>query len=657
MQELIELIGHHSEKYYVQDAPEISDAEYDGLMRELRSLEEAYPLLSRPDSPTLRVGGRPLSSFPGWKHERPMLSLDNCFSEEDFGKFHERVIRGLADGGSATNPSYVCEHKFDGLAVELIYEDAVFVRGSTRGDGITGEDVTQNLRTIRDIPLRLRTKTAGRLTVRGEVLMFKKDFLELNETRQQEEEPLFANPRNAAAGSLRQLDSAVTSGRKLRFFAYGTATPPEDCRTQSDIYAFLSSAGLPVSPNIARHDSPEGVIAFHRRWEEDRESLAYEIDGIVIKLDPLEGQRILGELSHAPRWATAWKFKPRSGRTVVREIVVQVGRTGALTPVAILEPVHVGGVTVGRVTLHNRDEIGRKDIRVGDTVIVSRAGDVIPAIDSVVLELRPEGSVPFSMPGECPACGAVIRLQKDEAVARCRNPSCPAQTTELIRHFVSRKAADIEGLGDEWIEALIKNGLVNTPADLFSLTKSELLKLDRMGEKLAAKILSAIAASRSIDLHRFVFALGIRHIGERNAFLLASAFPDLEALITATKDDLLKIHEIGEMAAESLSSYFADRHNRDVVRRLAKAMEIRKKTGDRSLEGLRFVVTGTLSRWSRTEIEESIRLRGGQVLSSVSKKTDFLLAGTDPGSKLKKAEELGVAVLDESAFISRFGSA
>lgn len=652
--ELIDLIAYHDERYYVHDAPEISDAEYDRLKQELRRLEESRPDLKRPDSPTSRVGGRPLESFPPFRHERPMLSLENCFTGEEFRRFHDRVTRTLREAGFEGPVTYVCEHKFDGLAVELVYEDGLLVAGATRGDGLVGEDVTQNIRTVRSIPLRLRKSLPGRLTIRGEVLMFKEDFVELNRSRVEDDEPVFANPRNAAAGSLRQLDPAVTAGRKLRFFAYATAFPPEGVETQSGVYGFLKGLGLPVSPHAVVARSPEEVEAFHRRWEEHREELPFEIDGIVVKVDSLRAQAVLGELAHAPRWAVAWKFKPRSAETRVKEIVVQVGRTGALTPVAILEPVKVGGVTVSRVTLHNRDEIARKDIRVGDTVVVTRAGDVIPAIESVVKDRRPPGTEPFVMPSTCPVCGTPVVAE--EVVTRCPNPSCPARVRERLRHFVSRKAADIEGLGDEWIDKLVSSGLVREPADLYRLTVGDLLKLDRMGEKLASKIVAAIDRSRDMDFHRFLFALGIRHIGERNAFLLAAAFPDLESLLAADKDDLLALHDIGEKAAESVHSFLSDPANRDAVRRLAAAVRIRPSVTDRSLAGLRFVVTGTLTNFSRTQIEEHIRKRGGQVLSAVSGKTDFLIVGANPGSKLEKAKALGIPILTEEEFLRRFPS-
>ena len=653
MDELIGLIRYHNQRYYDLDDPEISDQEYDRLMSELKALEAEFPLLRRKDSPSVKVGGKPLKAFETFRHTTPMLSLDNCFTAEEFEAFHDRIVREFGTADPAIE--YVCEHKYDGLAVELVYREGKLATGATRGDGVTGEDVTRNIATIQSVPAGL----AGReipdlLTVRGEVIMFKSDFLELNRTREEEDEPLFANPRNAAAGSLRQLDPSVTAGRKLNLFVYGLQDPPSSLSDQTGIYDYLRKLGFPVSPHISIARTPGEIDAYHARWEKDRESLAYDIDGIVVKLNRLSDQRRMGQLTHAPRWAVAWKFKPRQAVTVIRDIVVQVGRTGALTPVAELEPVGVGGVVIGRVTLHNRDEIERKDIRIGDSVVVFRSGDVIPKIDKVLVEKRPAGSKAFVMPSKCPVCGSKVSEGEAGVITRCLNSSCPAQLKEGIRHFVSKRAMNIEGLGEEWAEKLVDNGLVRNVADLYRLPREKLLALDRMGEKLADNILESIAKSRKVEFHRLIFSLGIRHVGERTAWLLAAAFPSLDALEKAAAPELTEIREIGEKAAESLVKWFGVPRNAAVVESLRGELTIVYPAFERHLKGLTFVVTGTLNDWSRSDIEDYIRRSGGQVSGSVSKKTDFVVAGGSPGSKYDKAVKLGVPLITEEDFMKRF---
>jgi DNA ligase (NAD+) len=652
MDELIRQIDHHNAKYYVEDAPEIPDHEYDSLMRELRTLEENYPLLSRPDSPSKRVGGEPLREFKNYIRVQPMLSLDNVYSEEEFRAFHERVLKNTG----LEKIEYICEHKYDGLAIELIYQNGQFVTGATRGDGLTGEDVTSNLRTIRSFPLKINTqKELPSLKVRGEVMMFKDDLAALNEQRDEDGEPQFANTRNAAAGSLRQLDPNITAKRRLRLYVYGTGEEIQGIRTQEGIYSFLKEIGFPVNPNTIVTDNIEEVIAFQKKWEEERDSLKYEIDGVVVKVNSLALQKELGELTHAPRWATAWKFKPRQATTKVKEIIVQVGRTGALTPVALLEPVRIAGVTVSRVTLHNSDEIERLDVRPDDTVVVFRSGDVIPKVEKVVLEKRPPKSKPFRMPSTCPVCGSKAVRLKDEVVTRCSNASCPAQLKEGLKHFVGKKAMNIDGLGDELIEKFVDNRLILDAAGFYELTVEKLLTLERMGEKLASNILKAVETSRKSTLERFLFALGIRFIGERGARILALGFGSCEKLMQAGVEDLLKMGEIGEKAAASVENWFGQEANKRLVKRLLKHISFeQKKTGSR-LAGLKFVVTGTLRGFSRTQIEEYIISNGGAVGTSVTKNTDFLVMGTDPGSKAVKAKTLDVAMLTEEEFMEKFG--
>jgi len=649
--ELRDLIHYHNTRYYGLDDPEISDAEFDRLMRELFELEQQFPEFVTADSPTQRVGGAPAEAFPPAPHTVPMLSLDNALNEEEFLAFDQRTRRAL---GSDEEIEYVCEPKLDGLAVELVYIDGLFTLGSTRGDGYTGEEITRNLRTIKSIPLKLNNAVPGRLEVRGEVILGIREFAALNRQRQERGEPLFANPRNAAAGSLRQLDARITASRPLAIFCYGIG--------QADALPFTAHSGmldqfkrlgLRVNPLIERVRGAGAVLAYHRAMSERREQLPYEIDGIVVKVDSVAHQEELGARSRSPRWAIAFKFPARQEVTQVLDIQVQVGRTGALTPVAIMQPVQVGGVTVSRATLHNQDEIERKDIRIGDWVVVQRAGDVIPEIVKVVDSRRTGSERPFLMPENCPVCGSRTVRPEDEAARRCINLSCLAQIKERIFHFAAKHAMEIDGLGEKLIDQLVEAGLVRDAADLYGLTREQLAGLDRMADKSAANVIAAIAASRTRPLERLLFALGIRHVGEHVARLLVEAFGSMERLMNARAEELMQVHEIGPQVAESVTSFFAMPENVKVIERLRQAgVEMAPSRGVNGdlLAGQTFVLTGTLSSYTREEAEKLILALGGRPASSVSSKTSYVIAGEAAGSKLNKARALGIPVLNEAEF-------
>jgi len=648
------LIAEHDHRYYVLDAPAIADAEYDALFRELSAIESEHPELLAPDSPTQRVGGKAATAFETVTHRVPMLSLNNAFADAEAEAFDRRVREVL----QAEQVRYACEPKFDGLAVSLLYQDGRFVVGATRGDGTSGENVTANLRTVQAIPLALAARSPPRLIeVRGEVLMKKRDFEKLNAAQAARGEKLYVNPRNAAAGSLRQLDAHVTRGRRLTFFAYGTGDvdwgterPPT---SHSELLDRLAALGFPVSDTRATADGPDGLLGYYRKIGALREALPYDIDGVVYKVDDLEAQRRLGFVSRAPRFAIAHKFPAEEATTVVAGIDVQVGRTGAITPVARLVPVFVGGVTVTNATLHNEDEVRRKDVRVGDTVIVRRAGDVIPEVVRVVHELRPARTAVFAIPAECPECGsAVIRLA-DEAVARCTGGLvCPAQRKQSLLHFSSRRAMDIEGLGEKLVDQLVDAGLVRTPADLYTLGMGQLAALERMAEKSAANVIGAIEKSKSTTLARFVFALGIRHVGEATAKELARHFGSLDALMAADLDTLTRVRDVGPVLAESIARFFAEPHNRQVIDAL-RAARVHWTEGAPGtatagpLAGVTFVLTGTLSTMSRDEAKALIEAAGGKAAGSVSVKTRYVVAGADAGSKLERARALGIEVIDE----------
>jgi DNA ligase (NAD+) len=654
--ELRAAIDEHNYHYYVEDAPAISDEEYDGLFHELEGLERDYPGLATPDSPTQRVGAAPAAEFAPVTHRLPMLSLNNAFTTDEAGAFDRRVREIL--GVEAVD--YEVEPKFDGLAVSLTYERGAFTFGATRGDGFTGENVTPNLRTIRAIPLKLPANGSfpSLLEIRGEVLMNKRDFERLNAAQAAKGERLFVNPRNAAAGGLRQLDPKMTAARGLTFVAYGVGQvdwgprrrPPA---TQAAVMDFLAELRLPVARERAVVRGLDGVLAYYRRIGEKRAALAYQIDGVVYKVNDLAQQERLGFVSRAPRFAIAHKFPAEEMPTEVLAIEVQVGRTGAVTPVARLKPVFVGGVTVTNATLHNEDEVRRKDVRVGDTVIVRRAGDVIPEVVRVVVEKRPKGAREFSLPRKCPECGSAIVRLPDEAIARCTGGLvCPAQVKQALLHFASRRAMDIEGMGDKLVDQLVEGKVVRTPADLYKLGVAGLAELERMAEKSAANVVAAIDKSRRTTLARFIYALGIRHVGETTAKDLARHFGSLDALLDADEAALLEVRDVGPVLAQSIRQFFTEPHNREIIAELRAAgvqwpEGAPQRAAKGNLHGLTFVLTGTLPTLSREDAKDLIESHGGKVAGSVSKKTNYVVAGDEPGSKLERASALGVPVLDE----------
>ena len=653
-------LNRHSHAYYVLDTPTIPDAEYDKLFGELQALEALHPELISFDSPTQRVGGAPLAEFEEVQHTVPMLSLNNGFSEDDIVNFDRRVREGLQAAGAAPEGEveYATELKFDGLAINLRYENGLLVQAATRGDGAAGENVTQNIRTVRDIPLRLHgDKIPAVIDVRGEVLMYKADFDKLKASQRAAGQKEAVNPRNAAAGSLRQLDSRITAKRTLRFFAYGIGTLEgmDMPASHSALLDWYKELGLSVCAERAVVRGAQGLLEFFRSIGEKRPSLPYEIDGVVYKANRLDQQLKLGFVSRAPRFALAHKFPAQEALTVVQDIEVQVGRTGAITPVARLVPVFVGGVTVTNATLHNEDEIRRKDIRIGDTVIVRRAGDVIPEVLSFVPESRPAGAREFLMPASCPICGSPIVRPEDEAVARCSGGAikCSAQRKGALLHFVARRAMDVEGLGDQLVEQLVDRNVVTTAADLYKLGLTSLAELDRMAEKSAQNVLKALEKSKKTTLMRFIYALGIRHVGESTAKELARHFGTLDALIDASEPALLEVADIGPVVAQSIKAYFSDSLNLELVQQLRASgihwpEQQTENNRPRPLLGQTFVLTGTLPNLSRDEAQAMIEEQGGKVSGSVSKKTNYVVAGAEAGSKLAKAEELGIAILDEA---------
>lgn len=650
-------IEHHNWRYYVLDDPEISDAQYDDLMRLLTDLEEQFPEFRTPTSPTQRVGGAPLDEFAQVRHSALMLSLSNSTSENETREFDRKVKRFLRRAGDE-RVEYVAEPKFDGVGIEIVYEKGMFVVGSTRGDGVTGEDVTTNLKTIRALPLRLRGKGADiprRLEVRGEVYMDIKNFEALNREREKRGEPLFANPRNAAAGSLRQLDPSITAGRRLNVFIYALGKVEGWWfKSQWDFLQQLPKWGLRVNGHVRKCGGIEEAIDYCAEMLPVREKLPYEIDGVVVKVNSFALQERLGIISRSPRWAVAYKFPPKQETTRILDIVAQVGRTGALTPVAIMEPVRIGGVEVKRATLHNQDEVDRKDVRVGDTVVVQRAGDVIPEVVKIIAGKRPAGAKRYTLPKKCPVCGAdVVRLE-GEAVARCTGISCPAQLKENIWHFASRRAMDIDGLGEKLIEQLVDVGTVKSVADLYYLTKEDILSLERMAQKSATNLLDAIDTSRDTTLERLIFGLGIRHVGEHVAKVLAKTFGSLDKLEKAGEEDLMAAREIGPQIAQGIATFFRQKANTAVIKRLMKGgvrYATVKEPATGALAGKTFVFTGTLEKFSREEAEKLVEDAGGRASGSVSAKTGYVVAGADPGSKYEKAKGLGVRVLTEGEFI------
>ena len=654
VEELRRLINYHNYRYYVLDEPEISDGEYDQLMEELRALETEHPELSSPDSPTQRVGAGPLESFGVVRHEIPMLSLSNVFSQEALLKWYQRIA-GLV---GRQQMELVVEPKIDGLAVSLTYIDGRFSVGATRGDGVQGEDITQNLRTIRSVPLVLNGRPPRKIEVRGEVYLPKKAFERVNEERMAQGQPLFANPRNAAAGSVRQLDPRVTAGRPLDTFIYtlGQLVDGDEPPTHWDSLEYMRGLGFKVNPLSRRFDTIEEVMEFCAGWETTRESLDYEIDGMVVKVNRLDLQRELGYVGREPRWAVAYKFPPTQATTRLKAIKWNVGRTGSLNPFAELEPVKIGGVTIGKASLHNWEDIRRKDIREGDTVLIQRAGDVIPQVVGPVLSKRPPGLEELREPTECPSCRGPVVKPEDEAMHRCVNGlSCPAQQFELLKHFVSRPAMDIQGIGESLCQTLLSAGLVRDIADLYYLKAEQLMGLERMAEKSSQNVIEAIEESKGRPLAKLIFALGIRHVGEEVAKLLASSFGSMDRLMSASFEEVSDIEGIGPKIARSVVDYFASERNRDVIEKLRRAglrFEDRQEAPkhDLPLAGKTFVITGTLQGLSRLQAEERIRQLGGQVGSSVTRKTDYLVVGVDPGSKLQRAQALGIQILTDEEF-------
>jgi DNA ligase (NAD+) len=651
-EELRVLLHHHNYCYYILNRPEIPDAEYDRLFGELKTLEAAHPELVVPDSPTQRVGGTVAEGFASVRHRAAMLSLDNAYSPDELREFEARITRALPDESFG----YVCEPKVDGLGVALLYEKGRFARGATRGDGRLGEDVTQNLKTLHTIPLRLRGPLAALdvLEVRGEVFMGREAFERLNRRLEAEGDEPFANPRNAAAGSLRQKDSAITAGRPLDIFVYGVSeAAPNAFDSHWQAMQSLSDAGFKVTP--CSHPCPtiDAVIATVAELERDRAALGYDADGVVIKIDSLDQQRRLGSTAHHPRWAVAYKFPAQRATTVLRRIEVGVGRTGALTPTAILEPVEIAGALISRATLHNADEIERLDVREGDTVVLERAGDVIPHILEVVVGKRPPGTRRFGFPARCPVCGSAAFRPEGEVVSRCANSECPARLKESLLHYGSRRAMDIEHLGEAVVEQLVDRGLVRHFADLYVLTVQQLATLDRLAEKSATNLHTAIQGSKSRGLARLLFALGIRYVGENVARILAMEFGRMEALMNATEEALAAVHGIGPRIAVSVALFFGQEDTRRLVAALRQAnvrMSEEASAGPKPLLGKTFVLTGGLTNLTRDQAKEAIQRLGGRVAASVSKKTQYVVVGADPGSKAEEARRLGVPILDEDAF-------
>jgi len=651
--ELRDRVNYHNHRYHVLDSPEISDAEYDALMAELRKLEEAHPALITPDSPTQRVGAEPVSAFGIVVHPRPLLSLANAFSDEEIDAWHKR-ISGLVPG---QDMDFVCELKIDGLAVALTYEKGSLVTGATRGNGYQGENITQNLRTIKSIPLAVPPAAPVKFEVRGEAYLPKKGLSKLNEERASEGQPLFANPRNAAAGSVRQLDPRITARRPLDIFIYslgwaeGMQAPP----THWETVQYLKSLGFKINPHMARCKDLDEVKAYCHGWAERREELPYDIDGVVIKVNSIALQEELGFVGHDPRWAIAYKFPAVQGTTRLLDIGINVGRTGSINPYAILEPVNIGGVTIERAALHNEDDIHRKDIRIGDWVLVQRAGEVIPEIVGPVVSRRTGGEKIFHMPAACPVCHAEVIRAEGEAMHRCTNTACPAQALESIIHFASKGAMDIDGVGEKLCRSLFDKGLVKDSGDLYGLNRDALLGLERMGEKSAANVLASLEKSKDRPLARLIFALGIPNIGEETGSVLAQHFISVDALCRAGREELMGIPSIGPKVSDGILAFFRQPQNTNIIEKLRRAgvkMESSETVRrDLPFSGMEFVVTGRLAASGRQELEANIRALGGKAGSDVTKKTSYLVVGTEPGSKLARAQSLGTRILAENEFL------
>lgn len=658
VEELRSQIRHHDYLYYVLNQPKISDAAYDKLFAELKRLEARHPELITPDSPTQRVSGRPLEGFTTVRHAAPMLSIDNTYSEEELRAFDERVVKNLG----STDYEYVVELKIDGVAISLRYENGILVTAATRGDGEVGDDVTANVRTIKAVPLSLSDtdKIPGVLEVRGEVYLPKKAFSRLNKLRADAGEPVFANPRNAAAGSLKLLDARITAARPLAFFAYATGQVSRPlARDHYQTLQKFKKLGLPVNPNIKKAKDIDQALEICLGWSQKRDQLDYEIDGMVIKVSQFEHRLALGATARAPRWCICYKFAAEQAETTVESIDVQVGKSGILTPVANLAAVQLSGTTVKRASLHNFDELKRLDVRCGDTVLVEKAGEIIPQVIEVKKDLRPKGAKPFAAPGKCPNCGGQVTKDPDGVYLRCRNDNCSAQLKERLRYFAGRAQMDIEHLGPALIEQLVDAGLVRNFADLYRLREDQLIGLERMAEKSAANVIDSIEKSKAQPLSRLIAALGIRHIGTESAEILVDRLGSLNALMQTDLEKLETIDQIGPVIAKSVYKYFRNEDNRKVIEELLaaglKAAAPRKKRTDR-LAGKTFVITGTLENFSRSQAEETIKQAGGKTFSSVSKKTDYVLAGKEPGSKLDKASKLGVEIINEKQFLEMLGS-
>jgi DNA ligase (NAD+) len=645
----------HEKKYYVDNDPQISDAEFDRLVRELRDLEARFPGLVTPESPTQRVGEKPLEGFPSVTHRTPMLSIDNVYDEDEFREFDERVQRLLA----GETVKYVAELKIDGISMSVVYRGGKYVQAVTRGDGVRGDDVTANVKTLRSLPLVIAERR--RVEVRGEVYLPFSSFQVINREREENGEALFANPRNAAAGSIRLLDPRLVATRNLSLFLYYLFTDGREEKTQWEALQKLKRLGFRINPESRLCPTIEDVLRYYREWKEKRDSLDYDADGVVVKVNSAAQREALGSTAKAPRWAIAFKFPARQATTRVNDIIIQVGRTGALTPVAVLEPVKLSGTTISRSTLHNEDELRRKDVRVGDYVLIERSGDVIPNVVSVMKERRSGKTRPFAWPARCPACGSAVFKPEGEVISRCVNPSCPAKIRESILHFASRRAMDIDGLGDALVDQLLAAKLIRAIPDLYGLTYERLIELERMGPKSSENLLGQIERSKHRDLDRLVFALGIRHVGERTAQVLAERFRGLDALAAASENELTAVEDVGPKVAESIRFFFVQPENVELVRRLKEAdvnmtaLGANGTGGSRPLAGQVFVITGTLSGFTREEAQRTLEAQGARVTSSVTSKTTCLVAGESPGSKLDKARELGVKVVGEAEFLKLVG--
>ena len=650
IQKLREDIVFHEKKYYVENDPQISDYEFDMLIKELINLERQFPELITPESPTQRVGEQPLGGFASVEHSTPMLSLDNCYTMEELREFEERIQKNIP----SEKITYVAELKIDGLGISVIYRNGKFAQAITRGDGLRGDDVTANVKTIRSFPLAI--PQSGELEVRGEIYLPFPSFSKINRRREKEELPLFANPRNAAAGSIRLLDPKEVAARMLDVFLYTLFVEGEEKESQWQNLQTLKKLGFKTNTQSRRCSSLADVISFYEEWKERRDTLDYDVDGIVIKVDSIEQQRLLGSTAKFPRWAISFKFPARQATTQIKDIVVQVGRTGALTPVAVLEPVKLSGTTISRSTLHNEDEVRRKDIRIGDFVLIERSGDVIPKVVRVIKEKRTGSETPFNFPKECPVCHTAAFRSEDEAISRCINPSCPAKLKESLLHYSSRRAMNIETLGVALVNQLLEDKLVQTIPDLYTLKYEELVDLERMGPKSSQNLKDEIEKSKERDLPRLIYALGIRFVGERTAQAIASHFKNLDSLIKATADELIQIEDVGPKVAESIVFFFQQPENKMLIDKLREVgvnffsqTEAVPEKGP--LSGQTFALTGKLTKFSRKEARKEIEQRGGTVTSSVSRKTDYVIAGDDPGAKLKKAQKLGVRVLNETDFL------